>query len=89
MDYEIAHTLVLSTGHIPESERSVADKDAIFQNDHSWMFYCGTHPDEEVEVMGDAPVLLLLKKLARKQGCEWLRLDTDAQKRDDIPLFDW
>lgn len=89
MDYEITRTLVLSTGHIPDNEREAADKDALFKNDYGWMFYCGQHRDEDVEVMVPAPVLLSLKKLARRRGCEWLRLDADAQKRDDLPQFDW
>lgn len=84
--YETSQMLTLSTAHIPTEERAAANVDAVYQNEYGWIFWCG---DQPVETKVAAPNLRALKQAALNAGCQFLRLDSDGEVRDDLPNFEW
>lgn len=102
--FDIIKTLVLSTAHLPASEREqVTESESWFctsVDEFGWTFdatrptwmradVLPTPSDTAKASVLKAPVLEKLRALAEQQGCTQLRLDVDGQVRDDLPTFDF
>lgn len=47
---------------------------------------------ENIEIMGDAgfsPALVLIQEKAWELGCEYVRLDPDAEELAGLPTYEW
>lgn len=93
-EYQIEKTLMVSTCHIPDSERAIADADCDRDDDFGWDFLVGQNGDPEVygadaKPTRAAPNLLALKWLARELKCDRLRLDADGPKLATFPQYEW
>jgi hypothetical protein len=76
---EITKMLVLSTGHLTEDSGNTT-----FFDRWSWIVWV---PNEQLE---DYPSdLLQAFDLARNNGCDWIKFDSDGGVVDELPNYDW
>jgi hypothetical protein len=85
--------LELSTAHIsPETGGLLGHNPCSNQriDDSTYGWWVHVHHDDVVEgEFGYPDDLKHVLAIARGKGCQWLRLDEDADVVDDIPTFDW
>lgn len=90
---EITKMLTLSTAHIPESIAKSLETEPETDNFGLsvypfaygfWIFI----PDYGLRETIPKPLAACLR-LAKENGCEWLRLDCDAEPLDELPVYDW
>lgn len=91
----------ISTAHIPKHTAEALDSSAsnatasglqdklIYTpwGQYGWIIYCGD--DEAEEVREAHPELCDLMALCASQGISFLKLDCDAPKVADLPVFNW
>jgi len=88
--HEFNTALVLSTAHITKATADALEADAdtvpwTMRGTYGFMVWAET--DEERN--GVHPDLDACLDRAAKQGCQWLRLDCDAEARPDLPTYAW
>lgn len=93
MDLEFEKNLIVSTGHITESEMNKLGSGetslACYENEYFTLVYVG-----EIHVgnpPGDdmTPELKKLINLARKNGCQYLKLNRDGPVLEGLKTYDW
>jgi hypothetical protein len=103
--YEIAHALVLSTGHITQADVKLLDqcespvlcfekKQHQDGDEFGWWIHVsdpedGFNSDAQILAARYSRAFIGLLHLARQLGCQWLMLDRDGPVRDDLPKFEW
>ena len=91
--------LDISTTHIPEHTATALGGlyDYLYAplfNDlaytpwggYGWIFYVG---EDYGEYGAEHPELAAVIEFARSAGYDYLKLDCDAEKIDDLPTFEW
>lgn len=56
------------------------------EEDHEEM---SEYISEHVKPLGFSDAFINLLRHARKQGCDWINLDADADIEPELPTFDW
>ena len=97
---EIHKMLVLSTMHVSQSTAELLDigcpsihnghcADGIGypKGDYGWFVYVPEEPEQDSDIPAD--LLAVVVAFARAQACNWVMFDRDADKIDDLPVFDW
>jgi hypothetical protein len=90
---EIQKYLVVSTVHITEEEDEYLHDDvysqlSVYTTDYGHSIFVPHENLKEFEGMVGKNVLSLLK-IAKKNGCCYLKLDRDGFIYEDLPQFDW
>lgn len=98
---EVMRLPVLSTAHLTAEEgaRHSADWPThCLESEHGFVVYFGTFYQlrESIEVHAGAPDaceqwagFLHCAKWAEARGFEWIRFDSDGEKRDDLHAYEW
>lgn len=89
--YEIERSLVLSTAHISEATAALLGDHSeaedfnvvVYAVEYGWLVWA-----DSADFAG-APELSALLKLAREQGCKWIRFDQDGEVVEGLPTFEW
>ena len=98
---EIERSLVVSTAHISaddneklanEAEMNTTPSLVVYRYEFGFLIYTGSPIDELIdkdvqERYSDA--LSNLLRLAKRENCQYLKLDCDAQTYPDLEVFDW
>lgn len=91
----------VSTGHITENDgKLIADPNtpgsvALVTGDYGTIFYLARSEtdaqlqDQEMTAAGLSSAFLEVIRLARANGCSYVRFDADGQFYDDLPKFEW
>jgi hypothetical protein len=90
-NHEIQKVLVLSTAHITEQTNNALlsgeVRNMVVTYADGYFIYA---PASAVDMDDNMPgELKFLLGYARGLGCDWLRLDCDADTREDLPSWDW
>jgi hypothetical protein len=90
MNLEIDRMLTVSTGHVNAQDTEVLDnpKYALVSHkyEYGWLVWAGDGMKYYPALSAFANNLL---EIARKNDCEWLRLDRDGDEIDGLQVFDW
>ena len=91
-DLEICKMLTISTGHI---SRATADRLTegdddlpwvLAWSDYGWLVLAHDIAGDDHDFPED---LQRCMDFAWSHGCDWVRLDCDGDKLDELPVFDW
>jgi hypothetical protein len=88
---EIAKMLIISTAHVTENTAKKFDgmfslpSSGVPYKDVGWLFAV----DQESIANDISHDLWECLDFARRQGCQYLLMDRDADKIDELPQFDW
>ena len=89
---EIRKFLTLSTAHVTNETRLILDETPIkdwpvfgFNGVFGWVIYV----HEEQEDLEIPQELWAVFDYARKNGCDYVMFDADADMIDDLPHFEW
>jgi len=96
---QIDKMLTISTAHIPKHtaealgnhvnhSRAALFNDVIYSpwHDYGWIFMA---PQEDLSFRKKHPELAAVLRFAHNYGCDFVRLDCDADPIDALPTFDW
>lgn len=92
---QIDKMLILSTAHISEIEmQRISDDEApgfvVYPNDYGAFVLVDRYPGYSEATEPDTmPRLSAVAGYARGNGCNWIKLDADADTVDALPTFDW
>lgn len=98
---EIEKALVISTGHIPESDTELLDESgniplpSVTLKEYGWIIALSvdaeiqTETRNSLEKLGFSSVLIKLVKLAQDNDVSFLIFDSDGQILDGFPTFEW
>lgn len=92
MKLEIDRTLVCSTSHLSEEDnQSLFDEETnlIVYSLDEYGYMILARPVESDEPREHSDNLESLLEFARKNDCDWLRLDRDAEQIEGLPTFEW
>lgn len=101
-EYEIQRYLVVSTGHISKMDSKGLDwewsddnidlnhlhKLIVYKFEYGWILWIDTKLIFS-DYKGYSPAFKHLIKLAKKNKCQYLKIDRDGPEYDGLTLFDW
>lgn len=92
----IRRMLNLSTAHLPQHLGTPGGLDAVagivaHTTDVGVLLCVPDDPDESAHAMADPvpAVVLAIQRYARACGCDYVLFDTDADRVDELPVWDW
>lgn len=93
---EISKMLTMSTAHIKKSTAEWLQNEwqqcsslAVYKKGVYGWFVFVSNADVEDETANIPEDLVCVINAAKKAGCDWLCLDSDGEKIDDLPEFKW
>jgi len=98
---EIERSLVVSTAHITkadnikleiESSTNSAPSLVVYRYEFGFLIYTGSPIDELIDKDVHerySHALSNLLRLAKRENCQYLKLDCDAQIYPDLEVFNW
>lgn len=91
MGIETRKFLTLSTAHVTNETRLILDESPIkdwpvfgFQGVYGWVIYA--HDEDYLEIPRD---LWGVCEYARKNGCDYIMFDADADMIEELPHYEW
>lgn len=96
----IRRLLNLSTAHLPQHLGTPGGLDRVagiiahtvaHTTDVGILLWVPDDPDESAHAMADpVPAMVLaIQRYARTWNCDYVLLDADADRVDDLPVWDW
>ena len=92
----IRRMLNLSTAHLPQHLGTPGGLDRVagvvaHTTDVGVLLWVPDDPDESAHAMLDPvpDVVLAIQRYARDRGCDYVLFDADADRVDDLPVWDW
>jgi len=98
---EIERSLVVSTAHISaddneklanEAEMNTTPSLVVYTYQYGFLIYTGSPIDELIDEnvqIRYSEALSNLLRLAKRENCQYLKIDCDAQIYPDLEVFDW
>lgn len=91
MGLEVRKFLTLSTAHVTDDTRRILDETKVsdwpvfgFRGAYGWVVYA--HDESDWEIPQD---LWGVCEYARKNDCDYIMFDADADIIDDLPHYEW
>lgn len=92
----IRRLLNLSTAHLPQHLGTPGGLDRVagivaHTMQVGFLLWVPDDPDGSAHAMADPvpEVVLDIQRYARVRGCDYVLLDADADRVDDLPVWDW
>ena len=92
----IRRILNLSTAHLPPHLGTPGGLDRVagvvaHTTDVGVLLWVPDDPDESAHAMADPvpEVVLAIQRYARTWNCDYVLFDADADRVDDLPVWDW
>ena len=87
---EIGTFMVFSTRHISQedAEQLTQDPGRFAADEYQFWVWTG-YEDENPCGPGLSPTVRKLLKIAKAEGCTYIRLDGDGPVYEDLPQFEW
>ena len=91
MNLEIHKTLVASTGHLINASEIPESSLIFYDLEFGWLLFIGEsgYPASYPNPEDLNPEAAKLVRIARENGCDWIRFDCDGPVVEGVGTFDW